>query len=145
MKKITSVFVALGVSLILIVSCKKSKDTPPPTLTLALNNLNYSAINSCSWRDGINVNHTGTPNNLSFTVTDASGLLKSYVWQLFEQVGTNPGYNIGSGTLNGTTLSFTGCITFGSDAIIPAKYYIVCNGVSSNTAAVTYNRPAGAL
>jgi hypothetical protein len=127
-------FIIMLTALFSFSACKKSNDiTPAPTLTLALGNISYGAVNSCS-------GSTGTPNTVSFTITDASGLLQANTWQLFEQVGAQPVSQIVA-TLSGNTISFSGCLTFGPLTSLSANYYIVCKGVTSNTVAATYNKP----
>jgi hypothetical protein len=127
-------FIVTAVAVLSFSACKKSSDsTPAPTLTLTLGNISYGAVNSCG-------SSTGTPNTVSFTVTDASGLLQANTWQLFEKMGTQP-VSHPVATLSGNTINYTGCITFGTLTSFSANYYIVCKGVTSNTVTATYNKP----
>jgi hypothetical protein len=148
MKKITFVLVTAIVSLMLFSSCKKDKDsdTPTPTLTLAVSSNTFGAINSCNWV-GNGQTNVGTPFNISFAITDPNKILQSSTWQLFEQIGTQAAVLVTpTPALSNNTFSKSGgCVTFGPLTSFPAKYYVVCNGTTSNTVSVTVNKPAGAF
>jgi hypothetical protein len=147
MKKTTIILATLIACTIFSSSCKKDKATeaPAPTLTLALSSNTFGAINSCNWV-GNGQTNVGTIFNISLTITDPNKIIQANNWQLYEQIGTQAAVLVGNPTLSNNVISKPGgCVTFGPLTSFPAKYYVVCNGTTSNTVSVTVNKPAGAF
>jgi hypothetical protein len=134
---------ALSVVTVIIIttgSCKKSSaGADTSTITLSINNITYASINSCN-TGGL----TGSPNAMNFTVSDPGNKMTAGTWSLMEQAGAQSANIVNGAVKNGNTVTFTGCIRFGTDNTVAAKYYITTTGINSNTVNVTFTRPAGA-
>ncbi len=140
MKKLFALSVLTAI-IIVMVSCKKSSaGTDTSTITLSFNSVTYASINSCN-TGGL----TGSPNAMNFTVSDPGNKMTAGSWSLMEQAGTQSANIVNGAVKTGNTVTFTGCIRFGTDNTVTAKYYITTtSGINSNTINVTFTRPAGA-
>ncbi len=135
-------FIATAIALLSFSACKKSSTpTDTSTITLSFNSVTYASINSCN----VDAGAKGSPNAMSFTVSDPGNKMTAGNWSLMEQVGSNPAVTTGGSVKSGNIVTFTGCIRFGTVSTAVIKYFITTtSGINSNTVEVTYTRPAGA-
>ena len=118
-------------------SCKKTSNN---SITLSLNSISFPSINNCNTGSSV-----GSSNVMSFSISDPSNQITISNWNLIEQVSNQTAVIVNNPIKNGNSITFTGCIRFGTNSSIPATYFIkTTSGLNSNTINANFVKPSGA-